>query len=179
MKSLPPRIAGVFFMQEIWKPIEDYEGCYEVSNLGRVKSLKFNKEVILKTCIDSGGYAYNGLRKNGKSKNFLVHRLVAFAFLGKKDYQDQVNHINGDKTDNRLNNLEWVSNVENYCHRSLLKKHTSKYTGVSYKLTNKKWTSQICVNRKVIYLGVFDSEEKAYSARVNYELNNNIKNKYR
>ena len=166
-------------MEEIWLPVKDYQGYYEVSNLGRVKSLKFNKEVILKVSIDSGGYAYNGLRKESKSKNFLIHRLVAFAFLDKKDYQHQVNHINGDKKDNRLVNLEWVSNIENYCHRSLLKQYTSKYTGVSYKATSKKWTSQICVNRKVIYLGIFDSEENAYAARVNYELNNNIKNKYR
>jgi hypothetical protein len=166
-------------MQEIWLPVEGYEGYYEVSNLGRIKNIKSDKEKILKPSIDTGGYAYNPLRKDNKFKNFSIHRLVATAFLKKENYQCQVNHINGIKIDNRVENLEWVSAIENYCHRSLLKKYSSKYTGVSYKKSSKKWVSQICINKKVFYLGVFNTEEEAYLARVNYELNNNINNKYR
>ena len=73
-------------MQEIWLPVEGYEGYYEVSNLGRIKSLKSNKENVLKPSIDTGGYAYNPLRKDKKSKNFSIHRLVASAFLKKENY---------------------------------------------------------------------------------------------
>ena len=70
--------------EEIWKPIKDYEGLYEVSNLGRVKSLNYRgtgKEKILKNSECNNGYLLIGLVKNGKLKTFYVHRLVAEAFI--------------------------------------------------------------------------------------------------
>lgn len=165
-------------MQEIWLPVEGYEGLYEISNLGRVKSLRCGSERVLNPSIDSGGYAYNVLRKNKIPKNFLIHRLVAIAFIEKDEtYQIQVNHKNNIRTDNRVDNLEWCSARENYCHRSLFKKLTSKYPGV-YLSKQNRWLSQISIDRKVYYLGSFDTEQEAYQARINYELNNNIKNKY-
>ena len=71
-------------MEEIWKDKKDYEGSYQVSNLSRVKSIKFGKERILKQKIRRG-YYYVGLSKNGKVKNYFVHRLVAEAFLDNPD----------------------------------------------------------------------------------------------
>ena len=79
-------------MTEVWKDIEGYEGYYQVSNLGRVKSLKWNKERILKPFVDSSKYQRVKLSSNLKEKNFLVHRLVAIAFI--TDGREQfVNHI--------------------------------------------------------------------------------------
>ena len=88
-------------MEEIWKPVLDYIGLYEVSNLGRVRSLKFGKVRILKPCKKKNGYLYIRLSKNGITKNFYVHRLVYEAFHGTIPDDMQVNHINEIKTDNR------------------------------------------------------------------------------
>ena len=104
---------------EIWKDIEGYEGLYQVSNLGRVKSLEkirgvqFQKEKILIPQTIKGGYLRIGLSKNGKSTKFLIHRLVAEAFIPK---HFTVNHKDGNKTNNSLDNLEWVSQKENNIH---------------------------------------------------------------
>tara|TARA_R110000850_G_C9684238_1_gene438262 strand:+ start:43 stop:558 length:516 start_codon:yes stop_codon:yes gene_type:complete len=119
-------------MKEIWKDIANYEGYYQVSNLGNVKSLsrevlncgrakrKITKEIILKQTIVSNKYYYISLNKKGVSKTYSVHRLVANAFLKKDRNRNYVNHINEIKTDNRDKNLEWTTHTENIRH-SLLK----------------------------------------------------------
>ena len=107
---------------EIWKPIKGYENKYQVSNLGRVKSLT-KKTPTIKKLHNHKGYIYTSLYLNGKPKNCLVHRLVLFTFkippiIG-KDYQ--VNHIDGDKTNNKLDNLEFSTPLENTRHAIKLK----------------------------------------------------------
>lgn len=94
---------------EIWKDIEGYEGLYQVSNLGRVKSLKFNKEKILKLLLDSKGYYKVNLYKNNKIKTYLMHRLIASAFISNPNNLPQVNHKDEDKTNNKVENLEWCT----------------------------------------------------------------------
>lgn len=96
---------------EIWKDIEGYEGIYMISSKGRVKSLKFGKEKILKSGKDSCGYLFVYLYKNGKVKSFKVHRLVAQAFLDNPNNLPEVNHKDEDKTNNKVENIE-------YCDRS-------------------------------------------------------------
>lgn len=96
---------------EFWKDIEGYEGLYQVSNIGQVKSLISNK--ILKPAPTKDGYLTVILCKNGKKKHFRVHRLVAAAFLPNEDELPEVDHINGDRADNRVCNLQWISNIEN------------------------------------------------------------------
>lgn len=101
---------------EYWKSIENYEGLYMISDLGRVKSLNYShtgKAKILQMRIDKWGYLQIGLYKDGKTKAFLVHRLVAIAFIPNPLNKPQVNHIDENKENNNVKNLEWVTNKEN------------------------------------------------------------------
>ena len=102
--------------EEVWKPIKDYEGLYEVSNLGRVKTLNYRgtgKGKILKNIECSNGYLTIGLTKNGKRKLFTVHRLVAEAFIPNTEGKPCIDHINTIKNDNRVENLRWLSVSDN------------------------------------------------------------------
>jgi len=100
--------------KEVWKQIKGFPS-YEVSDLGRVKSLKFGKERILKPVNRLGGYLSVGICAE-KFENQLIHRLVLAAFVENPENKPQVNHINGDKSDNRLCNLEWCTAKENNLH---------------------------------------------------------------
>lgn len=98
---------------EIWKSITTYEGLYEVSNLGRVKSLKFGKERILKPQANTNGYLIVALCKNGKAVLKLVSVLVAEAFIPNPKNKLVVDHINKVLDDNRVENLQWLTYSEN------------------------------------------------------------------
>lgn len=121
-------------MYEIFMPIKDYEDTYAVSNLGRVKNIKTGK--ILKQWKKDTGYMCIGLTKNGKTKTYLVHRLVLETFKANPNNKPQVNHINEDKTDNRLNNLEWATPAENANHGTRNKRVADKLSFPVYCITN-------------------------------------------
>ena len=110
-------------MIEEWRDIDGYDGLYKVSNLGNVYSLKTNK--VLKTPVGKRGYPNLNLLKDGKQKLFVVHRLVAKAFIPNPENKQQVNHIDGDKTNNRVDNLEWATSRENMLHARRTGLHTS------------------------------------------------------
>ena len=130
-------------MKEEWRDIEGYEGYYQVSNFGRVKSLDriqtqkrgnkyYNrkyKSQIIKSYLTHKGYCAIGVTKNNKHKNFAVHRLVAKAFIPNPKNKPQVNHIDGNKENNRVDNLEWNTGSENLKHayKNKLKLCTKKH----------------------------------------------------
>lgn len=103
-------------MEEIWKDIEGYEGHYQVSSFGRVKSIKLGKEKILKSHLHYRGYELINLSLCGCVKSFLIHRLVCSAFIKKPKNKFQVNHKDGVKTNNHVCNLEWCTQSENQKH---------------------------------------------------------------
>ena len=103
-------------MDEEWRAVKDYEGLYEVSNIGRIKSLNYNgtgKEGLLKQQSNHKGYKTVMLRKDNKGKTFKVHRLVAEAFIPNPENKPQIDHINCIRDDNRVENLRWVTGKEN------------------------------------------------------------------
>jgi hypothetical protein len=151
-------------MQEIFKDIPNYEGLYQVSNLGNVKSLKYSKERILRKNSDKDGYLMVSIYKNKTPKRVKVHQLVAMAFLKHKPcgLKLVVNHINFIKNDNRVENLEIVTNRENSNQKHL--KSSSKYVGVSWSKANRKWKALIRLGKKRKYLGYFENEYDAHLA---------------
>ena len=121
--------------KEIWENIPNYEGLYQVSNLGRIKSLarewncgntggkNKHPDIIMKQYIDKKGYCTIDLWKNNIGKNFRVHRLILIVFIGKSSLE--VNHKDTNKINNKLENLEWVTPKQNMEHarkNGLLKK---------------------------------------------------------
>lgn len=155
-------------MSEVWKNIPDYDN-YEVSNLGNVKS----KRKLLKPSINMYGYAVLSLHNKGVKKQWKVHQLVALCFFDYRfeNHSTVIDHINGSKSDNRLENLQLISQRENKSKSS--KKTTSKYTGVYFQKKTGKYTVMIYINGKIKYLGSFDNQEDAKAA-YDQELNNLI-----
>lgn len=141
-------------MGEIWKDIQNYEGSYQVSNYGRVKSLsrvdsRGNKrnEKILKLDKDRQGYKNVYLCKNGKRKFYQVHRLVANAFIPNPNNYPQVNHKDENPSNNNINNLEWCTAKYNCNYGKHKEKLSLKMTGKN----NHKAKSIICITTDEIF----------------------------
>lgn len=162
---------------EIWKAIQGYEGFYQISNLGKIKSLSrkilnnkgfyISKERLLNPSINKDGYFAVCFCKNKKQSVKKVHQLLAMAFLNHtpNGYTLVVDHINCNTLDNRLENLQVITNRENLSKDK--KNKTSKYTGVSWDKSKNKWVSQIIINSKHNFLGRFNTEEEASEAYQN------------
>lgn len=179
-EALPPIDEVFCFMEnEIWKDIPNYEGLYQVSNLGRVKSLPkkwifnngtlFNKdELITIGSKHKNGYLVIFLSKDKNKKFYKIHQLVAMAFLGHTPcgMLKVIDHINEIKTDNRLDNLQIISHRENVC-RVRENRYTSKYKGVTLFKESNKWRAQITINNKVKHLGLYKEEIDAHNAYQN------------
>ena len=101
-------------MKEIWKDIKDYEGLYQVSNLGRVKRITTGR--VLKPLKHANGYLMVKLSKNSIVYTKTVHRLVAEAFIPNPEHKSEINHIDENKTNNNVSNLEWMTRKENINH---------------------------------------------------------------
>lgn len=164
---------------EEWKDIIGYEGKYQVSNLGRIKSLNYNntgEEGILDGDTNKRGYKVVNLSKNGKGRTFLLHRLVAIAFIPNPNNLPEVNHINEDKNNNCVDNLEWCTSEynANYGTRNkrISKNRKGKCAGKEHpnygksrsKETTQKMSENSTNKTKVINLDtgeIFDSMREA------------------
>lgn len=167
---------------EIWMDIIGYEGIYQVSNLGRVRSYdryytrtsingksfkQFIKGRIIKSIPHGDGYLYVSLNKDGCRKNYFVHRLVAIAFIPKPNNKDYVNHKDHNRSNNIVENLEWLTLVENLNYSIELGKHprkTKKDPMYGIRIKNGKY--EVGINHN--YLGRYDDYEKALKVRNDY-----------
>lgn len=128
-------------MEEIWKDVYGYEGLYKVSNLGNVMSNHNGRWLLRKQYIcKRTGYPKIGLSKNGVSKTFCVHRLVAIAFIDNHGNKDEVDHINTNRTDNNVSNLRWVTKKENLNNPLTKEKIRIAFTGENSPHYGKKRT---------------------------------------
>lgn len=163
---------------EIWKDVKGYEGLYQVSSLGRIKSLERKvrntknsfrvvEEKILKTLLINSGYLTVPLSNKQIVKRRTVHQLVAESFLDHKPngLNMVVNHKNFDKKDNRISNLEVITVRENNVNYK--RKGSSKYIGVSFNRSRNKWVSNIKIKGKNYFLGHYENEIDAHNAYQN------------
>lgn len=171
--------------EEIWKDIPNYEGCYQVSNLGRVKSLdiikrrnkydaySLQKGIIRKLHINKNtGYYMVGLSRNGVSNTRAVHQLMASAFFNVSTNKlIVVDHINSIRTDNRLLNLRIVSQRDNSRKRVSKKEPASNYIGVYKNTYTDKWRSRIYISGDRVSIGQYFTEHEANKV-YNIALNN-------
>ena len=148
---------------EVWKKIDGYEN-YSISNLGNVRNDSNGK--ILKGFVMWKGYRCSDL--NGK--RLRISRLVGLAFIPNPYNYNQIDHIDRNKLNDNVNNLRWVSNRDNMINRNIQSNNTSGYKGITYEKNIKRWRARIAK----IQIGMFDTKEEAYEARVKYCRDNNI-----
>lgn len=172
-KNIPEDNPVLSCNNENWKPIKGFEKTYEISDLGRVRN---SRNKIMKTYKINSGYDAVKFTVNGKRSALLIHRLVALAFIENPEGLKEVNHIDEDKSNNSLFNLEWVSSSQNKQHslksgrydkifetkNSLGVKHLpnnhSKYHNVTFHKSRNKWAATIRVNGKNMFQRRFTSE---------------------
>jgi hypothetical protein len=133
-------------VEEIWKPIVGYEGRYEVSNTGRVRSFHFNKPIILSSIVFYG-YVIVSLCILNKKRNRRIHRLVAQAFIPNPLNKPQVNHKDKNKQNNHVDNLEWATNQENVRHSIAM----MNGRGTIFEIGNNKPKAIYCSEDNAVY----------------------------
>jgi len=176
-------------VKEVWKDISGYEGFYQVSNLGRVKSLARTairggrpyriKEKILSPYIGAWGYRIANFKKGDGHHWHRVSVLVAKEFVSNPDKLPVVNHKDRVRTNDVPHNLEWTTDRENATHGQLLRKQkSSKFTGVCWDKSISRWVARIRIGDKRIRLGSFNNEEDASKEYKKAMNENGITNKY-
>lgn len=149
---------------EVWLDVNGYEGIYQVSSLGNIRSLdrerhgRRYKGKQMKTPLDSKGYPYVCLM----GKTFRIHQLMAVAFFKHKPnkYELVIDHVDGNRANNRLDNLQLVTQRVNFLKRT--KNTKSKYDGVIWDKERNSWQVRPFINGKYIFIGRFDCETKAH-----------------
>jgi len=153
---------------EIWKKIIGFEKQYEISSIGNLRSIdrlvdhyrggkRLYKGSIKNTRLNDKGYYRCNLKKDGKRYDFTIHRLVAIAFLDKAENKEIINHINGIKSDNRIENLEWCTASENVIHAVKERLIKTKLTDIQVleilnsNLSNRKLAKIYSVNSTIIW----------------------------
>ena len=182
--------------KEVFKPISGYEGIYEISNYGNVKRVSdfknCNKKYIgnyfLKPLDNGCGYFRIKLSKNGVSKRYMLHRLIAIEFLENENNYKIINHIDSNKKNNSINNLEWCTQKHNIIEfnktNPLLGAKVKKTKGYTYDKRYGTYFCRISIDSKTIHLGTFKTKNeciekynKAYEDKINFLTNrfNNLK----
>ena len=169
---------GKRLYKEVWKDIDEYEGFYQVSNMGRVKSLdrKINRPVgkskikgkILKPCVTNKGYETVNLSKEGVEKLKTVHRLVATTFIPNPENKPCIDHVNTIRTDNRVKNLKWATYSENNNNELTRKRNGKARKGrkiserTKEKIRNGCTTKRkiMCIETGVIYESIREAERQ-------------------
>lgn len=155
-------------MKEIWKPIKNYEGIYEVSNLGNVKRLTYSMKInprsytqcvhynehLLKPRPHRAGYQLVVLSKNGKATGYSVHKLVAEAFIPNPDNLSEINHKDEDKANNRVDNLEWCTRIYNNTYGTMQQRKAEKLR-----------KSVLCIETNIIYPSVREAAKQTGADR--------------
>lgn len=174
---------------EIWRTVvydgEIYEN-YEVSDLGRVRSLNYNRtgEIkVLKQSENTGGYLFLNLYKNQKMKMCLSHRIVAYTFYDlipndNPTEKTDINHINENKHDNRVENLEWTTHKENINHGTCIERRAKKQTETMSQIMSEKCGKRVrCIETGIIYetLKIASEETKLDKASISKCCNGKLK----
>ena len=160
LEILTSVFEGIIYT-EGWKDIEGCDNLYQISTFGRVKSLNFGKQKILRQGVSGRGYLVVCLYKNGTKKTINVHQTVAEIFLNHTPCGMQlvVNHKDFNRQNNHVSNLEIITVRKNNNKKHI--KSSSEYIGVHWHKISKKWQSRITTNGKTKHLGLFDSELEA------------------
>lgn len=161
--------------KESWKDVLGYERLYKISNLGNVKTFHYNRDRLLSQCNNKDGYKMVFLSKNKKKKTITVHLLMAITFLnhtpGRKVVVD---HKDNDKINNRLNNIQIITQRQNTSKDKHNYKSSSKHIGVSWNIQKRRWIATIHYDKKSRFLGLYKNEldaAKAYQDKLK-EINN-------
>ena len=161
-------------MTEVWKDIEGYEGLYKISNYGEVWSER--RQRLLKKNKNNRGYYVVGLNKNNNQKQFTVHRLIAINFIDNPSEKPCVNHIDENKTNNHVSNLEWCTHKENSNHGTAIKrreetmKHSSKWE--RYIERKKKETSKPIIGISIDNGEIIEFPSMNEAGRNGYQISN-------
>ena len=176
------------FEGEIWIEVKGYEGKYAISNFGRIKSLSriktngngsfISQEHLINKQINRYGYEKCIIFQHGKPKTFLIHRLVAIAFINNNDNLPEVNHKDLVRNNNYVDNLEWVSKRENKTHGFIDKNTINSHVGVYYEKRYKSWIVKIWDGNKDNYIKSFASEDEAIEAYKLELVKRGLTNKY-
>lgn len=160
-------------MEEVWKEVKGYGGRYKISSFGNVFSVgridstnHFVHSQKRSGCVNSRGYINMGLSFDGLTKTHMAHTLVASHFIDSYNNGDIIDHIDGNKQNNRVENLRIVSSIENNWNKSKMKtkKTSSKFKGVCWDKSRNKWIASICLYGKRKTIGRFNSEIEAAKA---------------
>ena len=155
-----------------WEYVKGYTGLYSVSSEGQVQSHLTG--IVLKPAVNHKGYLIVQLSLSGSKRNHRIHRLVAEAFIPNPENLPEVDHINGDRQDNRVENLRWVTGSANTRNREVCKQATSKYNGVRLNEQSGKYLASVWMNRKTVHLGTFVKETEAALAFNRFCIENSL-----
>ena len=149
---------------EVFRSVENYDN-YAVSSFGRVKNTKTGR--ILKAGLNRNGYFIVMLCENAIKKTYLVHRLVACAFIDNPDNKECVDHKNNDRTSNQLTNLRWATTKENSQNNKLSNNNTSNVKGVSFDKKAKIWRARIKIDGISVHIGYYNNLEEVFGIYTN------------